>query len=140
MSMPLTIEVGVHFQRCGPGGRKELRPGEGLTPALPSEHVPRMSRLMALALRFDDLLRSGQIASYSALASLGHVTRARVCQIMNLLCLAPDIQEALLFMRRPARGRDPLILADLQPLTALLHWGKQRRRWQRLVAVQSSST
>jgi hypothetical protein len=32
------------------------------------------------------------------LASLGQVTRARICQIMNLLHLAPDIQEALLFL------------------------------------------
>jgi hypothetical protein len=132
MSTPLTIEVGVHFQRGGPGAGKTLRPGDGATPSLPTERVPRVARLMALALRFDNLLRSGQIASYSELASLGHVTRARVCQIMNLLNLAPDLQEALLFLTRPARGRDPLILADLQPLAALVDWGKQRRRWQRL--------
>ena len=139
MRTPLTIEVGVHFQRCGPGRRKELRPGADLPPALAVERVPRVARLMALALRFDELLRSGQVASYSMLASLGHVTRARVCQIMNLLALAPDIQEALLFLTRPARGRDPVILADLQPLAATLDWKKQRRRWQRLVAGQSFS-
>jgi hypothetical protein len=139
MSTPLTIEVGVHFRRRGPGRRKELRPGEELAPALAPERVPRVARLMALALRFDELLRSGRITSSSALASLGHVTRARVCQIMNLLSLAPDIQEALLFLTRPPRGRDPLILADLQPLAATWDWGKQRRRWQRLLARQPSS-
>jgi hypothetical protein len=136
MSTPFTIEVAVHFHRRGPGAGKELRLGAAAPLELTTERVPRVARLMALALRFDDLLRSRQIASYGALASLGHVTRARVCQIMNLLCLAPDIQEALLFLTRPARGRDPSILADLQPLTALLDWGKQRRRWQRLVAAR----
>jgi hypothetical protein len=139
MTTPLTIEVGVHFQRRGPGAGKALRPGAEVMPTLLTERVPRVARLMALAICFDGLLRSGQIASYSQLASLGHVTRARVCQIMNLLCLAPDLQEALLFLTRPVRGRDPLILADLQPLTALLDWGKQRRRWQRLVAGPSAS-
>jgi hypothetical protein len=61
---------------------------------LPPGRVPRVARLMALVLRFDELARSGQISTYSELAILGHVTRARICQILNLLYLAPDIQEA----------------------------------------------
>jgi len=35
-----------------------------------------------------------------ALARLAHVSRARITQIMNLLLLAPDIQEAILFLPR----------------------------------------
>jgi hypothetical protein len=88
---------------------------------------------MALALRLDELVRTGQVASYSALALLGHVTRARVCQILNLVHLAPDIQEALLFLPRTERGRDPIILADLQPIAAMLDWRKQRRLWRQLL-------
>jgi hypothetical protein len=87
---------------------------------------------MALALRLEELVRTGQVASYSALASLGHVTRARICQIMNLLHLAPDIQEALLFLPPTPRGRDALILADLQPIAATFDWRKQRRLWRKL--------
>jgi hypothetical protein len=45
---------------------------------------------MALALRFEDLLRRGEVKDYADLARLGHVTRARVTQVMNLLMLAPD--------------------------------------------------
>jgi hypothetical protein len=59
--------------------------------------------------------------------TLGHVTRARVSQIMSLLCLAPDIQEALLFLPLTPRGRDPIILADLMPIAAAFDWRKQRR-------------
>ena len=103
------------------------------TPALPPGRVPRVSRLMALALRFDELVRTGQVASYSELASLGHVTRARVSQIMNLLYLAPDIQEALLFLPLTLRGRDPIILADLMPIAAAFDWRKQRRLWRQLL-------
>ena len=78
-------------------------------------------------------MRTGQVASYSALASLGHVTRARICQILNLIHLAPDIQEALLFLPPTQRGRDAIILADLMPIAAAFHWRKQRRLWRRLL-------
>jgi hypothetical protein len=52
---------------------------------------------------------------------------------MNLLCLAPDIQEALLFLPPTERGRDPIILADLLPIATTVDWRKQRRRWRQLL-------
>jgi hypothetical protein len=88
---------------------------------------------MALALRFDELVRTGQVANHTALASLGHVTRARVSQIASLLHLAPDIQEPLLFLPLTQRGRDPIILADLMPIAACFDWRKQRRLWRQLL-------
>jgi hypothetical protein len=132
MSTTLTIELPVHFHRCGHGSRKEMRAGVQ-TPALPPGRVPRVSRLMALALRFDELVRTGQVASYRELATVGHVTRARVSQIANLLYLAPDIQEALLFLPLTQRGRDAIILADLMALAAAFDWRKQRRLWRQLL-------
>jgi len=39
------------------------------------------------------------------IARLGHLSRVRVTQIMNLLLLAPDIHEAILFLPRTQRGR-----------------------------------
>ena len=132
MSTTLTIELPVHFHRCGHGSRKEMR-ADAEAPALPPGRVPRVSRLMALALRLDELVRTGQVASYSELASLGQVTRARVSQIMSLLHLAPDIQEALLFLPPTPRGRDPIILADLMLIAATFDWRKQRRLWRQLL-------
>ena len=132
MSLTMTIEVSVPGQPVGRCGREELRP-EGEKAALPPGRVPRVSRLMALALRVDELVRTGQVGSYSALASLGQVTRARVSQIMSLLYLAPDIQEALLFLPPTQRGRDPIILADLMPIASTLDWRKQRRLWKQLL-------
>ena len=61
------------------------------------------------------------------------MTRARISQIMSLLCLAPDLQEALLFLPPTPRGRDPIILADLMPLAATIDWRKQRRLWRQLL-------
>jgi len=87
---------------------------------------------MALALRLDELVRTGVVADYAELARLGHVSRARISQILSLLALAPDIQESLLFLPAVQRGRDPIHLRQLQPLAALLDWQQQRRLWQAL--------
>jgi hypothetical protein len=132
MTTTWTVEVPVHFQRCGRGSRKEMRSGVEAAP-VPPGRVPRVARLMSLALRFEELVRTGQVASYSTLAALGQVTRARISQIVSLIHLAPDIQEALLFLPRTVRGRDPLILADLMPLAACIDWRKQRRLWRKLL-------
>ncbi len=61
---------------------------------------------MALAIRFERLIQAGEVADYAELARLGHVTRARITQIMNLRLLAPDIQERLLFLPRIEGGRE----------------------------------
>ena len=134
MSEPITIDCQVHFKCRGRGSRR-LEPGPAPEASpLPAGRVPRVARLMALALRIDERVRRGELASNAEVALLGHVTRARVSQIMSLLNLAPDLQEALLFLPRTERGRDPLILRDLLPLTAILEWGRQRHRWAERLA------
>jgi hypothetical protein len=132
MSMTMTIEVPVTFQALGRYGRRGVAPSEE-KPSLPPGRVPRVARLMALALRLDELVRTGQILNYTQLASVGHVTRARISQIVNLIHLAPDIQEALLFLPPTVRGRDAIILADLMPIAAACDWRKQRRLWRQLL-------
>ena len=87
---------------------------------------------MALALRFEQLVRSGAVRDYAELARLGQVSRARITQITSLLHLAPDLQEKLLFLPRLQSGRDRIYLDELQALTALLDWQEQRRRWNEM--------
>jgi hypothetical protein len=132
MTTALTIECDIHFDRKGRGSRKVLE--NGPRPHRPTEpgRVPRVARLMALAIRFEQMLRDGVVESYTELGALGHVTRARVSQIMNLLNLAPDIQEALLHLPRTVQGRDPIILRQLQPIASVPDWQKQRRMWREL--------
>ena len=131
MNETLTVECQVEFHRLVKG-RKQLQEAPAQPRAVvPPGRVPRVARWMALAIRFERLLREGQVASYAELARLGHVTRARVTQIMNLLNLAPDIQEDILFLPRTERGRDPVILRDLQPVAAALDWYDQRRLWKK---------
>jgi len=98
----------------------------------PNGRVPRVARLMALAIRFDELLRTGVVANQTELARLAHVTQPRMTQIMNLLHLAPDIQEALLLQPATARGRDALTERDLRPIASSILWSLQRRAMRRL--------
>ena len=128
----ITIERKVHFQQ-GRRTRKELREGEA-TPLAPAGRVARVSRLMALAIRLDQLIRDGVVADQAELARLGHVTRARLTQIMNLLCLAPDLQEQILFLPATERGRDAITEKQLRPIASIPDWRKQRRMWLRLTA------
>ena len=129
MTTTLTIEREVHFQAQA-RGRKQLRVGpEPPRPAPDPGRVPRVARRMALAIRFEGLLRAGVVRDYAALARLGHVSRARIGQVMALLSLAPDLQEAVLFLPRTLRGRDPIPLWRLLPIAAALDWRKQRRLW-----------
>lgn len=108
------------------------RGGQSAPPVVPAGRVPRVARLMALAIRFEELIRSGSVRDYAELARLGRVTRARVTQVMNLLHLAPDLQEAVLFLPRVERGRDPLVLRDVQPVAQTLDWREQRRLYRQL--------
>ena len=127
MTTPRTIECPLPA-----GQRRCRRPAPQPRAAIGPGRVPRVTRLLALALRLDRLVRTGAIADYATLARLGHVSRARVSQILSLLLLAPDIQETLLFLPPTERGRDTIRLRQLQSLAALPDWRHQRRLWQEL--------
>jgi len=96
------------------------RAGDLATP--PASRIPRITRLMALAIKFDDMIRRGEVRDYADLARLGHVSRARITQIMNLLNLAPDIQELLL--DGPSEGG--LEERHIRCITRCVSWGEQR--------------
>ena len=132
----LHIERVVSFGRRGRGARQVLpsRPEPLPAPVL-TGRVPRVARLLALAHRFDRLLQSGAVGNGSALARLGHVSRARIAQILNLLNLSPAIQEEILFLPRTERGRDPIHLAQLLPIALTQDWKRQHRLWRRLRAA-----
>ena len=91
--------------------------------------IPRIARLMALAIRFDRLLRAEEFRDYAELARLGRVTRARMTQIMKLLDLAPDIQEQILSLPN-LKGLNE---RNLRPIVSRIDWNEQRRMFQKLV-------
>jgi hypothetical protein len=108
--------------------KREKSPKEDQRTLKPG-NVPRVSKLLALAIRMDGLVQRGEVRDYADLARLGYVTRARITQIMNLLNLAPDIQENLLFLSRTLKGYDPICEKDLRPIAAVPYWHRQRNMW-----------
>ena len=122
-----TVTRQIHF--AIKARRKIAMPGPAPEPTAPVGRTPRVSKLMALAIRYGQLLFDGTVADQSELARLAHVTQPRMTQIMNLLHLAPDIQEELLHLPLVDAGDDPITERDLRPITRLRDWGKQRETW-----------
>src|SRR5262245_42171750 len=136
MTTPIKIQTKVRFDRVRKG-RKVLMLGAAAQPEVRGR-IPRVTRLLALAHRFEKLIADGDVRDYADLARLGHVTRARLSQIMDLLLLAPDIQEEILFLSAVEAGEDPIHERQLRRIVATTDWRKQRRAWRRreLAAAQ----
>jgi hypothetical protein len=136
VSQSIKVRTEVHFA-YEPRGRKALK--QGAAPAAPAPgRVPRVAKLLALAHRFDGLVREGVVKDYAELARLGHVTRARISQIMNLLLLAPEVQEEILFLARTTKGRDPIRIQHLQRIALTTDWAQQRALWAALAGLSES--
>jgi len=125
------LDTGDHGKKIATDQPAQTRPVPGPAPAT-AGRVPRITRLMALAIKFEGYVRDGAVKDYAELARLGHVSRARVTQIMDLNLLAPDIQEAILDLPRTVEGRDGVTLKDTSPILRVTRWGDQRAKWQRI--------
>jgi hypothetical protein len=119
--------------------RKEARGRQRIAkqPALQAApgRVLRVSRLMSLAIRFERLIADGEVADQSELARLAHVSQPRMTQIMNLLHLAPDIQEELLFLPCVMEGKEAIHEKLLRPIAAEVSWARQREMWAGVKSV-----
>ena len=94
--------------------------------------LPRVVVQLAFAHEINRRLRDGELPDLATVARQAGLTRPRVTQILGLLLLAPDIQEAILSLPPFRRGRDPLPERALRPLVAEPDWSAQRRLWAHL--------
>ena len=93
--------------------------------------VPRIARLMALAIKLNGMLERGEVSSQKELAELARVTPARLTQILNLTHLAPDIQEHILHLPVLTSGRDCIAERSMRIVAAHFAWKDQRECWCR---------
>ena len=121
------------FQPKTPSGK-----GRSTSETAAPSRTPRVSKIMALAIHLQGLVDSGQVRDYASLARLGHVSRARLTQIMDLTLLAPDIQEALLFLPKIPQGRNRLNERALRGIAAQASWARQRKAWNEICAFSGS--
>ena len=100
-------------------------------PPAPVGPAPRIARLLALAHKLDTQVRTGTIASYVELAKLGHISPARLTQILVLLHLAPSIQEYLLFLS----AADARFVTELglRRIAREPRWDRQRELFERFL-------
>ena len=102
----------------------DVAPGRpDAAPAPIPERIPRVARVLALAHHWQGLIRSGAVRDQADLARLVGVSSARVTQVMNLLDLAPPIQEAVL----DGRTRHTMSEASLRRIRAEPLWASQMR-------------
>ncbi len=101
---------------------------------MPTACMPLVARLMALAIWFDQLIRDGVVADQAELARVGHVSRARLTQIMNLLFFAPDLQEQVLFLTQAKNRLGSTTEKQQRPIATQPNWKTQRDLWQRHLA------
>jgi hypothetical protein len=100
-------------------------------PPVPEKHPPRIARLVALAHKLDGMVQSGVVSDYGTLARLGHVTPARLTQILALLYLSPTVQEHLLFL--PAADAQFISELELRSIAREPDWNRQKTRFEDLL-------
>ncbi len=117
-------------------------PKTGVISPRPGEHArpPRVTCLLALAHRFEDLVRSGEVKDYADLARAGRVSRARVSQILKLLTLAPSIQEYILSLPPRTAGEEPITESDLRPVVREPRWDRQHVLFEKLIRRHGGQT
>lgn len=136
MNKPVSVEFQFSIKQRGRGAKKQIVEGRDESQASKTalERIPRISRYMALAIHFEELIRQGVVTDYADLARLGHVTRARVTQIMNLRLLAPELQEDLLSLDQNTKRKGLISLQTIQSVTSEPCWQRQRELWRGLIS------
>ena len=94
--------------------------------------LPRVAQVMALAIQFQDMIQRGESRDYADLARLACLTRERMSQIMELIWLAPDIQQEILEIPPTTKPRFPVSEVAARRIAAKLDWKDQRDEWRKL--------
>ncbi len=113
-------------------GRAKVFTRDEPVPQKPEPKRPmRVARMLALAHRMQAMIDSGEVEDQATLARRLGFSRARVTQLLDLLLLAPDIQEEILFTQIPP-GRDPVTEHGLREVVRHQGWAEQRIAWSRI--------
>ncbi len=129
--MSVSIKMKVHF---APGNHNHRVLRKGKQPKhSKSTRLPRVTRLMALALRYERLLEQGLVKNHQELADLAGVERSQISTILRFRLLAPDIQEWLLNLPETEKSKDPIGMIELRSISATPSWEKQCEQLRHLI-------
>ena len=120
MTAKATVAYTVQFRPSPPPPEPE-----------PVGRVPRVTRLLALGHRIQELIDAGEVRDLAVAARRLGLTRARVSQVCNLVLLSPSIQQEILSWPPIRSGRDPISERALRPIIAEVHWSRQEELWRK---------
>jgi hypothetical protein len=121
-------EVVIAFQ----GGRAWRQHQQAAKRAPTRRYPARIARQLALAHALRCRLEPGELADFADMARQLGFTRARVTQLMDLLLLAPEVQEEVLFLELPPDAQPRIERGLREAVLGTIDWQEQRRRWEGL--------
>jgi hypothetical protein len=133
---PAGVIKGAFRRVTGPHGSARFT---DQAPAPPETRPARAARMLAVAHALADILVKDGAPRRADLAKALDMSEARLSQLLDLVLLAPDIQEQLLFLE-VAPGRDSVPERALRDVVRALDWQEQRRRWCALMAQRGQGT
>ncbi len=123
---PITLDVHLQPGQCG---HRRLQAGKRPNHAKPTK-LPRVSRLMALSIKYWDLLETGVVEDQESLANLAGVDRSQISKLLRLRLLSPRIQEQLLEF--PEQEKNPIAWYQLNRIAKIHNWTEQELAYQQL--------
>ena len=128
--MSASIKLDIHFA-SGTHNHRMLRKGKKPKHAK-STRLPRVTRLMALAIKYENLIEKGLVKNHDELANLAGVERSHISSILRLRLLASDIQEWLLNQPETEKNGTPVGFIQLRKIAATASWEEQREQLHRI--------
>lgn len=125
--MPRDASDEVSFFRSG-GGQAKTRFVDAPAATPPPRRPLRAAEMLAVAYQMERMIETGIVRDRAEMARVTGFDDSRISQIMNLLWLAPDIQEAVLLAEIEG-GRDWVTAKELLPIARCPSWAGQRRRF-----------
>ena len=94
---------------------------------IPIRKEPLLRQNLVLAYQIQELFEKEKAKNLGQVGQWLHMTHARISQIMNLLFLAPDIQEEILFSDEGKMLQ--LTEHKIRKIAMEVNWAKQREMW-----------
>jgi hypothetical protein len=124
VSVPLTIRRrGGRKQIIGPDGAV-ARPGDNGAGFVPVHGDPALVKALARGFRWRRMLEEGRYASISEMAKAEGIERGYLGSLLRLTLLSPEMVEAIVAGRQPARVTLPKLMEPFP-----VEWRQQAREW-----------
>lgn len=119
-------------------GSKVLFAPEPFAGAHPTVRRPaHVARMLALAHHVESAIERGLFPDRAAVARKLGLTRARITQLLNLLLLAPELQQCVLSLEA-VDGVEPMSERAVRSVASALSWTEQKAAWTRLIEASKS--